>query len=647
MAGVLNPQADIGGTPQIVQSAVLGNAAIERPGDANFNTSSLTVSAPPAPPSRSATGAGTLPEGVYRYRVVWRDGNGLESSPSSEVSIDTTGLGTAGLTDIELTDIPAAPPGVWQTWELYRTTAGGNTFYRVETSPAEQALSTYTDNTTDADLLTLNETLDTSSVDPGTYSYYVTYFNPSENIETRPTSRVTANSIPDAGRRVHIDLSDIEPPADSGFTSMRIYRNVSGNTSDFRLVDEVPANGRPGFVSTYVDTANDATIATALQLNFDGPPANNGNNLQDLLIRNGDTYTPLFATDGELSFTGERNGVDTATQTLAVDASTTVGQLMTFMREALGITTTGVPDLPVSGNVEIINGQIRVTSNLGEENAIDIPLTAFRFRPEGSTLSSPLSIPFNRTQAADGPGTSTEFLVYDSLGLPLNVRVTTVRETSADPSNSTTYRWYATSSGNQPNGGVSTVIGNGILVFDSEGNLDQQSTPTSRISIARDMTASLSPLEIELDFSRVTSLGQTDGQGNPTSNLNMTVQDGFPPGVLTDFTVTESGLIQGQFSNGVQRTLGQLAMVRFANNGGLRQVGDSLYTTGVNSGEPIYALPGEEGIGTLTTGAVELSNTDIGQNLIELILASTQYRGGARVITAAQELLDELMALRR
>jgi flagellar hook protein FlgE len=53
------------------------------------------------------------------------------------------------------------------------------------------------------------------------------------------------------------------------------------------------------------------------------------------------------------------------------------------------------------------------------------------------------------------------------------------------------------------------------------------------------------------------------------------------------------------------------------------------------------------GIGTLTAGALELSNTDIGQNLIELILASTQYRGGARVITTAQQLLDELLSLRR
>jgi flagellar hook protein FlgE len=88
-------------------------------------------------------------------------------------------------------------------------------------------------------------------------------------------------------------------------------------------------------------------------------------------------------------------------------------------------------------------------------------------------------------------------------------------------------------------------------------------------------------------------------------------------------------------------------MARFANNTGLQQVGDNTFIKGINSGEPIEGNPGDGGIGALTAGAVELSNTDIGQNLIELILASTQYRGGTRVITAAQQLLDELLSLRR
>jgi flagellar hook protein FlgE len=281
---------------------------------------------------------------------------------------------------------------------------------------------------------------------------------------------------------------------------------------------------------------------------------------------------------------------------------------------------------------------------MGEENAIDIPLTGLSLLPTASTVSRSIPLSFGSTQSANGPGTSTEFIAFDSLGLPIKIRVTTVLE--AKDGNSTTYRWYANSANNEPLTGVTTVVGNGILVFDSKGDLDDDN-PVSRISVLREDTASESPLQITLDFSTVKALGETDAQGNPISSLNVTSQDGFPPGVLTSFIITEDGLIQGQFSNGTQRAVGQVVMARFSNNAGLQQVGDSLFNVGVNSGEPIFGAPGQEGIGSLTAGAVELSNTDIGQNLIQLILASTQYRGGARVITATQELLDELLSIAR
>ena len=106
-------------------------------------------------------------------------------------------------------------------------------------------------------------------------------------------------------------------------------------------------------------------------------------------------------------------------------------------------------------------------------------------------------------------------------------------------------------------------------------------------------------------------------------------------------------MIRGVFDNGTQRDLGQIRLARFANEQGLSQRGQNLYAAGVNSGLPVQGNPGEQGIGQIIAGAVELSNTDIGQNLIDLITASTMYRGNARVITAAQQLLDELLNLRR
>jgi flagellar hook protein FlgE len=234
--------------------------------------------------------------------------------------------------------------------------------------------------------------------------------------------------------------------------------------------------------------------------------------------------------------------------------------------------------------------------------------------------------------------------VFDSLGIPVTVRITTVLE-SRD-GDSTTYRWYATSADNEPvpSLGVDTVLGNGTLTFNGSGRIIGD--PVATIAVQREDTAS-ELLEFDLDFSQVSGLAVSNNLGQSVSTLSMTRQDGFPPGTLSSFIVTETGLIRGVFSNGTERALGQVRMARFANNAGLQQVGDNVFTEGVNSGEPVQGNPGENGIGNLTAGAVELSNTDIGQNLIELILASTQYRGGTRVITAAQQLLDELMSLRR
>ena len=154
--------------------------------------------------------------------------------------------------------------------------------------------------------------------------------------------------------------------------------------------------------------------------------------------------------------------------------------------------------------------------------------------------------------------------------------------------------------------------------------------------------ASNSPVTFDLDFSQITALSEAG-----TSQVQASSQDGFAAGTLSTFSITESGRIKGVYSNGVTRDLGQILMARFNNPGGLQQVGDNLFAEGVNSGEPLRDIPGASGIGSLTAGAIELSNTDIGQNLIELILASTQYRGGTRVITSAQQLLDELLNLRR
>ena len=220
-------------------------------------------------------------------------------------------------------------------------------------------------------------------------------------------------------------------------------------------------------------------------------------------------------------------------------------------------------------------------------------------------------------------------------------------------STSTTYRWFADSADNDPASGAEIAVGTGRISFDGEGKLIAVSEAT--ISIERRHVSSASPLEFELDFSNISGLAANQ------SVVAVTRQDGSGPGVLTSFIVGEDGVIRGVFSNGVTRNLGQIRLARFANAAGLSQSGENLFAEGVNSGLPVEGDPGEQGIGSkangiinlmggigsIIAGAVELSNTDIGSNLIDLILASTMYRGNTRVITTAQQMIDELLSLRR
>jgi flagellar hook protein FlgE len=286
---------------------------------------------------------------------------------------------------------------------------------------------------------------------------------------------------------------------------------------------------------------------------------------------------------------------------------------------------------------------MRFTSNAGIANALDITLSSFELTPTGESTPTSIGLPFTETVPAHGEGSISDFVVFDSLGKAVSVRISTVLESRSDTE--TVYRWFATSDDNEPTSSVDTFVGSDTITFDSNGNIEAGGI--GEINIFRNQSAAASPLIVELDFGQVSGLALTDSQGENVSRLNMTRQDGFPPGTLSSFIITESGLIRGIFTNGAERPLGQIRMARFTNNSGLQQVGENLFATGVNSGEPIDGNPGDSGMGTLTAGALELSNTDIGQNLIELILASTQYRGGTRVITTAQQLLDELLSLRR
>ena len=108
--------------------------------------------------------------------------------------------------------------------------------------------------------------------------------------------------------------------------------------------------------------------------------------------------------------------------------------------------------------------------------------------------------------------------------------------------------------------------------------------------------------------------------------------------------MNEDGTIRGHYTDGTMRDLGKISLARFANSRGLVRRGRNQYSEGNNSGLPVQADPG---LTRIRAGARELSNTDIGRELIEIDKLSTMFRANVRVLQAGDEMLDELSNLLR
>ena len=659
LEGTLTPTGDLADTAGVIESGVLGDSRVPRPNLDGDNDQDGVAEDPPVSVdvadtpdvsgvATSNTEAGTLLDGaVYRYRVAFVDDSGSETGASVEIAIPalTDTDVTPDNNSVELSGLPAL--GDFDSYNIYRTEDGGTDFYLL----ANTASTTYTDNGTDA--LDLGQPLDETVLN-GNYSYVVTFHRDGVE-ESRPSLTLGPQNIVD-GR---IRLSDLPLPPPSSpdypdYDEIRIYRNLATDSSSFYLVKTLA----PG--EEFTDNRTDAEISDLASvtvdgdpnkvLDFDGPKGDFSTRLVDVIRRDGVNYEQVFQ-EGTLTFAGQKGGRTLASQEFTITDTTTLQDLTEFMEESLGIQLAADDATnPIPGSVNNIvgetgtlaqgitiqNGQIRIVSNNGIDNEVDVTLSSFQLETETGEVSNP-NLAFGSIQDAQGESATTDFVVFDSLGVPVNLRLTLALESRSG--SATTYRWFADSPDNDPTSGSDINVGTGLVSFDGEGNLITTSNDT--ISIERRNSPAESPLEFDLDFSQVSGLA------SDSSSIAASRQDGSGTGTLTSFIIGEDGTIRGVFSSGVSRDLGQIRLARFANPSGLEQRGENLFATGVNSGLPVFGDPGEQGIGDIISGAVELSNTDIGQNLIDLVLATTQYRGNTRVITAAQQLLEELLNIRR
>lgn len=366
-----------------------------------------------------------------------------------------------------------------------------------------------------------------------------------------------------------------------------------------------------------------------------------------------------FAVGDQIKITGaQRGNKDVPDATLTVGAGTTVDNFLTFLQDALGVVPNGgytmgdITGAPEPGSFSVsMAGVITFTGNFGSANDLVLSGSNIQRVPVGGGASTN---PFTLTKTAQANGESVRntFIVYDSLGSAIEIDATMVLAFS-ETNNGTYWRTFLHSAGDSDTalhletgdraGTFSSAVP--LVHFDRNGAIVNPFGVS--VELDRAGIGSGTALSFDLNFSSegsaVTALADTGG----TSTLAATFQDGTYLGTLSSFSIGNDGIISGGFSNGLTRTLGQVVLASFTNPEGLVDTGNNLFTVGPNSGTSLVSAPLDFGAGRVVGGALELSNVDLSQEFINMILTSTGYSAASRVITTSDQLIQQLLVLGR
>ena len=240
-------------------------------------------------------------------------------------------------------------------------------------------------------------------------------------------------------------------------------------------------------------------------------------------------------------------------------------------------------------------------------------------------------------------GRTTEITVTDSLGTNHKISLSfskTSTVATPDPPPAVASTWSVTPTYIGTDGTATTASAISIN-FDSNGAIITTPTPPiAKITVGGTVLNGAKPIEFDLNLSSLTQYGSE-------SNALMRSQDGSPVGVLTSYAIGQRGEVEGVFSNGRTKILGQIATSIFANPAGLVKMGGNLYRSSANSGDPQVNKPGTGGNGGLQPGALEMSNVDLGKEFTNMIVTQRGFQANSRIISTTDQMLEELVNLKR
>lgn len=312
---------------------------------------------------------------------------------------------------------------------------------------------------------------------------------------------------------------------------------------------------------------------------------------------------------------GRVGGVAVADGELEV-AGATLGDLLLALEETFGITN--------STGAQVVDGAVQLTCDVGKGYAVsDVTLDT----SDGNGVLRSAG-QFNTIQEADGTVYKTSVDVYDTLGVAHTVNLIFNKRGLNE------WDWQARVDG------VNVQTGFNTITFDERGRFASQGTAT----IQFDPGNGAAPLDITVDFSLLS-------QGDGPSTASVAGQNGYPQGELASISIGADGLITGTYTNGRNRVIGQIALATFTNPSGLLRAGSNMFEASAqasaNAGAGILGPPNSGGRGSIASGALEMSNVDVAKEFIDLITTQRGFQTNARVITTSDELLRELVDLKR
>lgn len=360
-----------------------------------------------------------------------------------------------------------------------------------------------------------------------------------------------------------------------------------------------------------------------------------------MMITQGSLTTTGLTTDlalqggGYFAVSGAHNGAEGTYYTRA-------GQFTVdrdgYMVNLEGLRVQGFPADP-AGNLSGVPGDLLIGTASAQPN----PTTNITVKANLQADAPVLVAPWDPLDPSATSNFSTSATVYDTLGAAHPVQIF-FRKTGL-----ATWDWHAMTDGAGLTGGtpgVLTEIATGTLDFDTNGAL----VNVTQASNFNPLGAT-APQPLTFNFGDETALGGTGLLGvtqfATASASTFIGQDGFGSGQLASIKINAQGVITGIFTNGQTRTLAQVAVASFSAPDRLQGVGGNLLSMTQEAGQPVVGAPGSGGRGSIVAGALEQSNVDLAEQFVRLIAAQRAFQANSKTITTADQLLSELIAMKR